>query len=47
MVFLGEVVDCTCHLICCESAGPRSSELVCGEQVGWGGGGVSDLLRTD
>lgn len=44
MVSVGEVVDCTCHLVCCEYAGTRNSEPVCGRRLGWG---VSDLLRTN
>lgn len=44
MVFIGEVVDCMSHLVCCEYADTRNSELVYGRRLGWG---VSDLLRTN
>lgn len=39
MIFIGEVVDCMGHLVCCEYAGTRHSELVCGRQFWgmWGG----------
>lgn len=47
MIFIGEVVDCMGHLVCCEYAGTRLSELVCGRQF-WGVcWGVSDLLRSN
>lgn len=38
MVFIGDVVDCMRHLVCCECADTRNSELVCGRQLGWGWG---------
>jgi len=44
MVFIGEVVDCMYHLVCCEYADTRNSELVCGKKLGVG---VSDSLRTN
>lgn len=37
MVFMGEVVGCMCHVVCCEYADTRNSELLCGTQLGWGG----------
>lgn len=47
MIFIGEVVDCMGHLVCCEYAGTRHSELVCSRQFWVVCVWVSDLLRTN